>query len=594
MRHCLVEIFINLRKFYMKSLFKNTKRLARLFKFIYPYKTLFSIGLIFLLLSSFASLIFPALLGDLVNGVNKDVNEINKIAILLFTLFVAQAIFSYFRILIFVIVTEKTLATIRQQTYNHILKLPMLFFSSKRVGELNSRIASDISLLQETFTTTIAEFIRLIILIIGGTIFLFITEARLTLFMLALLPVMMILAVFFGNFIRKFSKQVQDKIAESNTIVDETFQAINNVKSFVNELFEMKRYKNKTDEVVKIAVKGGKYRAAFASFIILCIFGAIVAVIWRGVIMVNNGDILIGSLFSFVLYSVYIGASIGGIADIYAQIQKSIGATERLLDILEEKPEVENISDKKISVDGNVKFDNVSFSYPNRKEIPVLKNINFEIKKGEKVAIVGPSGSGKTTLIALLFRYYDVQEGEITIDNKKIKKYDVHSLRRELGLVPQEVMLFGGSINENIKYGNINSTKEEIIAASKKANSHDFIMNFTDKYKTVVGERGVQLSGGQRQRVAIARTILKNPNILILDEATSSLDSESEREVQKGLNELVKNKTAIIIAHRMSTIQNVDKIIVLDKGSIVEIGNHQKLIANKGLYSHLYKMQFEV
>ena len=578
----------------MKSLFKNTKRLARLFKFIYPYKTLFSIGLIFLLLSSFASLIFPALLGELVNGVNQDISEINKIAIILLALFVAQAIFSYFRILIFVIVTEKTLAAIRQQTYNHILKLPMLFFSSKRVGELNSRIASDISLLQETFTTTIAEFIRLIILIVGGTIFLFITEARLTLFMLALLPVMMILAVFFGNFIRKFSKQVQDKIADSNTIVDETFQAINNVKSFVNELFEMKRYKKETDEVVKIAIKGGKYRAAFASFIILCIFGAIVAVIWKGVIMVNSGAILIGSLFSFVLYSVYIGASIGGIADIYAQIQKAIGATERLLDILEEKPEVTEISDNKITIAGNIKFDNVSFSYPNRKDIPVLKNINFEIKKGEKVAIVGPSGSGKTTMIALLFRYYDITDGQITIDDKNIQKYDIHSLRRELGLVPQEVLLFGGSINENIKYGDINSNEEEIITAAKKANAHDFIMKFTDQYKTLVGERGVQVSGGQRQRIAIARTILKNPNILILDEATSSLDSESEREVQQGLNELIKNKTAIIIAHRMSTIQNVDKIIVLDKGSIVEIGNHQELIANKGLYSHLYKMQFEI
>ena len=232
---------------------------------------------------------------------------------------------------------------------------------------------------------------------------------NLTLFMLALLPVMMILAVLFGNFIRKFSKQVQDKIADSNTIVDETFQAINNVKSFVNELFEMKRYKKETDEVVKIAIKGGKYRAAFDSFIILCIFGAIVAVIWKGVIMVNSGAILIGSLFSFVLYSVYIGASIGGIADIYAQIQKAIGATERLLDILEEKPEVTEISDTKIKIAGNIKFDNVCFSYPNRKDIPVLKNINFEIKKGEKVAIVGPSGSGKTTMIALLFRYYDIK-----------------------------------------------------------------------------------------------------------------------------------------------------------------------------------------
>ena len=318
----------------------SLKRASRLFQYLKPYRLEFSFGLFFLLLSTAASLIFPALMGNLVDSASdKLVNNINHIAIALLVLFALQAMFSYFRIVLFVNVTEKTLAVIRQETYAHLIKLPMNFFSKRRVGELNSRIASDISLLQETFTTDLAEFLRQVLIILGGIVFLSLTSVKLTLFMLAIIPAMMLAAVFFGRYIKRFSKQVQEKVAESNTIIEETLQGISNVKAFTNEFFEIGRYIRKTNEVMQIAKKGGRYRGAFASFIIFCLFGSIVAVIWYGVLMINSNELSIGELFTFVLYSVFIGASVGGMADIYAKLQKAIGATEHLMDILDEEKE---------------------------------------------------------------------------------------------------------------------------------------------------------------------------------------------------------------------------------------------------------------
>ena len=579
----------------MKDKKKSIKQIYKLFKFVSPFKIELAIGMIFLFLSTGASLVFPALIGDLVDSSSsKIVEDINTIAIWLLVLFALQAIFSYFRIVLFVNVTEKTLASLRYSTYAHMIKLPMNFFSKKRVGELNSRIAADISMLQETFTTDLAEFIRQIIIVFGGIVFLSYTSVKLTLFMLALIPVMMLAAVFFGKFIKKFSKSVQEKIAESNTIVEETFQGIVNVKSFTNEFFEISRYKTKVDQILKIAKKGGRYRGAFASFIVFCLFGAIVAVIWFGVLMINNGELSIGSLFSFILYSVFIGASVGGMADIYSKIQKAIGATEHLMDILDEESEhlTESVENK--DIEGAIKFDSITFSYPSRPDIKVLNNISLEIKAGEKIAIVGPSGAGKTTISSILYKFYDLNEGTISIDNQNIHDYDLSFIRSKIAIVPQDVLLFGGSIKENIAYGNINASEDEIIQAAKKANALNFIYEFPEKMETVVGERGVQLSGGQRQRIAIARAVLKNPSILILDEATSALDSESELAVQQALEELMKGRTSLVIAHRLSTIVNSDKIVVIDKGEIVQSGTHEELQKAEGLYQQLSTLQFNL
>ena len=571
----------------------SLKRASRLFQYIKPYRIEFSFGLFFLLLSTAASLIFPALMGNLVDSASdKLVNNINQIAIALLVLFALQAIFSYFRIVLFVNVTEKTLAVIRQETYAHLIKLPMNFFSKRRVGELNSRIASDISLLQETFTTDLAEFLRQVLIIIGGIVFLSLTSVKLTLFMLAIIPAMMLAAVFFGRYIKRFSKQVQEKVAESNTIIEETLQGISNVKAFTNEFFEIGRYTKKTNEVMQIAKKGGRYRGAFASFIIFCLFGSIVAVIWYGVLMINSNELSIGELFTFILYSVFIGASVGGMADIYAKLQKAIGATEHLMDILEEEKEEIHSTFSADAVKGHIKFHNLSFAYPSRPDVQVLNNLNFEVQQGHNIALVGPSGAGKTTLASILFGFYKIEDGQISIDGKNIEEYDLHFLRKQIAIVPQDIILFGGSIKENIAYGKLDASEEEIEEAAKKANALNFINDFPEKMETLVGERGIQLSGGQRQRIAIARALLKNPSILILDEATSALDSESEKLVQEAMDVLMKGRTSIVIAHRLSTIKNADCILVLENGQIIEQGTHQELQKNEGLYKQLSDMQF--
>ncbi|MFV8378767.1 ABC transporter ATP-binding protein [Flavobacterium sp. LB3R33] len=568
-----------------------------IFQYAGNHRWKFYIGLIFLLFTGATALAFPKLMGMLIDCVkNKDNSQANMIAGGLIIILFLQSIFSFFRLYLFVNFTENTLANLRVALYSNLVKLPMSFFSQKRVGELNSRISSDITQIQDTLTSTIAEFLRQFILIIGGVLLLANESIKLTLLMLSVVPLVAVAAVIFGRFIRKYSKNVQDKVAESQVIVEETMQGISIVKAFANEWYEIARYNGKIKEVVKIAIKGGKYRGYFASFIIFCLFGAIVAVVWYGVRLSISGEMSVGQLISFVLYSTFVGASFGGIAELYAQIQKAIGATERVFELLDETPEkinsVQNTAEAQ-KIKGNVTFKNVAFSYHSRKEIKVLKDVSFTANFGQKIAIVGPSGTGKSTIASLLLRFYNIDEGEILVDGKNIYDFDLESLRGNMSIVPQDVILFGGTIRENIAYGKPNATEEEIVTASKQANAYNFIESFPEKFETIVGERGIKLSGGQRQRIAIARALLKNPSILILDEATSSLDSESEKLVQEALEILMEGRTSIIIAHRLSTIRSADQILVLDKGKITEQGTHQELIAlENGIYKNLSNLQF--
>ncbi|MDI1317768.1 ABC transporter transmembrane domain-containing protein [Flavobacterium sp.] len=567
-----------------------------IFKYAGDHKWKFYVGLVFLLFTGATALAFPKLMGMLIDCVkNKNNTQANTIALSLVGILTFQALFSFFRLSLFVNFTENTLANLRLALYSNLIKLPMSFFSQKRVGELNSRISSDIAQIQDTLTTTIAEFLRQFILIIGGVILLATQSIKLTLMMLAVVPLVAVAAVIFGRFIRKYSKNVQDQVAESQVIVEETLQGISNVKAFANEWYEIARYKGKINEIVTIAIKGGQYRGYFASFIIFCLFGSIVAVVWYGVTLSISGEMTVGQLISFVLYSTFVGASFGGIAELYAQIQKAIGATERVFELLEETPENINshnsATTKKIK--GNVTFKNVAFSYPSRKEIEVLKDVSFTANFGQKIAIVGPSGAGKSTISSLLLRFYDIASGQILIDNKSIYDYDLDNLRGNMSIVPQDVILFGGSIRENIAYGKPDATEEEILKAAKQANALDFVNGFPEKFDTLVGERGIKLSGGQRQRIAIARALLKNPSILILDEATSSLDSESEKLVQEALETLMEGRTSIIIAHRLSTIRNADAILVLNEGRIAEKGTHKELLKiEHGVYKNLSNLQF--
>lgn len=568
-----------------------------IFQYAGNHRWKFYVGLVFLLFTGATALAFPKLMGMLIDCVkNKDNSQANYIALGLIVILFLQSIFSFFRLYLFVNFTEHTLANLRLSLYSNLVKLPMSFFSQKRVGELNSRISSDITQIQDTLTSTIAEFLRQFILIIGGVLLLANESIKLTLLMLSVVPLVAVAAVIFGRFIRKYSKKVQDQVAESQVIVEETMQGISIVKAFANEWYEIARYDGKIKEVVKLAIKGGKYRGYFASFIIFCLFGAIVAVVWFGVHLSISGEMSVGQLISFVLYSTFVGASFGGIAELYAQIQKAIGATERVFELLDETPEkINSVQDPSSiqKIKGNVTFKNVAFSYHSRKEIKVLKDVSFTANFGQKIAIVGPSGTGKSTIASLLLRFYNIDEGEILVDGKNIYDYDLENLRGNMSIVPQDVILFGGTIKENIAYGKPDATEEEIILAAKQANALNFIESFPEKFETLVGERGIKLSGGQRQRIAIARALLKNPSILILDEATSSLDSESEKLVQEALEILMEGRTSIIIAHRLSTIRSADQILVLDKGKITEQGTHQELIAlENGIYKNLSNLQF--
>lgn len=568
------------------------KKSFRLFKYFSPYKIYFFVGLLFLFLSSAATLTFPYLLGGLLD--KNTTQEINNLAIVLLLIFLANAIFSFLRIYLFEIVTQKGLALLREKTYTNLIKLPIQFFNTRRVGELNSRISADISLLQTTFTTSIAEFLRQILTILGGIIMLSTISGKLTIFMLAVVPIIALIAYFFGRFIGKLSKQTQDIIAESNTVVEETLQGINVVKAFANEVFEINRYKLSINKIVKISLANARFRGAFVSFIIFGLFGAIIGVIWYGLLLKESGEITQGDLLSFVIYTVFVGASFGGIADVYAQLVKATGATENLLDIIEEAPEEINTTSthEKFDLVGNIEFKEIAFSYPNRAENEVIKSVSLKINQGEKIAFVGQSGAGKSTLVSLLLRFYEVTKGEISINNVNINEYNLTNLRENIAIVPQEVMLFGGTIKENILYGKPNSTDVDVEEAAKKANAHDFISSFPEGYKTLVGERGIQLSGGQKQRIAIARAVLRNPKILILDEATSSLDSESESLVQEALEKLMIGRTSIIIAHRLSTIKNVDTIYVIENGKISETGSYNNLVSkDSGIFKRLVELQ---
>jgi len=573
---------------------ESTKKAMRVFRFIKPFKVPFIFGLLVLLVSSVITMAFPKVLGDLIDSVNADdANTVNTFTLLLVGIFLVTAILSFLRVYLFGYVTYKALALLRMTTYKHLISSPMSYFSKRRVGELSSRITSDIALLQDTFTTTIAEFIRQFITIPVGMFFLLFISARLTVFMIAVIPVVAIIGIFFGKYIKKLSKEAQDDIADSNTVVDETLHGIASVKAYANEFFEILRYKKSIDSSVNTSIKRALWRGVFIGLIMFAAGAAIVSIIWYGLHMVQNEVITLGELLSFAIYSALLGFSFAGSADLFSQLQKAIGATENLMDILEEV--TEDITLEKtstIKIEGVLAFNNVCFSYPSRRDIQVLKDVTFNVEKGKQIAIVGPSGSGKSTIAGLIFRFYDPESGNITIDGKELNNYELSQIRNQMAIVPQEVMLFGGTIKENIEYGKPNATEEEIFEAAKKANALEFIESFPEKFETLVGDRGIQLSGGQKQRIAIARAILKDPSILVLDEATSALDSESERLVQEALERLMEGRTSIVIAHRLSTIKKADSIIVLDNGKIKEKGTHEELVKKEnGIYKNLSTLQ---
>jgi ABC-type multidrug transport system fused ATPase/permease subunit len=583
----------------------SIKKAKGIFAYLKPYAGIYFIGWIFLVLSTSAGLVFPYLMGKLLGaGASTtnvsdaigliDMSNINSVAISLFVLFGFQSLFSFVRVVLFNNVTENALRDLRNDAFSKLVYMPMDFFNRNKVGELTSRLSSDIAQIQETLRTTIAEFFRQIIIVVGGILFLFFISWKLALIMLGTVPVMAIVAVIFGRYIRKLSKEAQDYIAQSNSIVEEALTGIANVKSFTNELFIFSNYKKSTQQTRDLNVRSGIWRGLFVSFIIFCLFGAIVFIVWRGLLMTQgaNPELNTEGFYQFVLFTIMMGASVGSLPDLYASVQKAIGATENLMDIIQQDTEVQlNHGKRKDRLTGSISFDNVRFSYPQRSDVEVLKGISFDIKQNQTLALVGQSGSGKSTISNLLLQFYALSEGGITFDGIPAKDFELNALREQMAIVPQEVILFSGNIRENILFGNPAATEEQIIEAAKQANAWEFIDAFPNKLDTEVGDRGIQLSGGQKQRIAIARAILKNPTILILDEATSALDSESERLVQDALDKLMKGRTSVVIAHRLSTIRNADQILVLQAGKVEESGTHQSLMELKGLYADYVGLQ---
>lgn len=536
-------------------------------------------------------------------GISKapDTSTLTEVAYWFIYLFIVQAVFSFLRISIYVRVTEDMTLGLRKDLFKSVTGQSLNFFGQNRTGEIISRFSADIAQIQDTFTTNIAMFIRQILIMIGGLILIFTTSTHLAFYMLLSIPPIIVIALFFGKFIRKVSKEVQDITATNNSIVEESVSGIVNVKAFTNENFEFNRFSTNAEFLKKESIKRGYWRGAFSSFIIVCMFGAIVWLIFMGLGMVQEGTIAIGQLFNFMLLTAFVGSSIGGMAEQFVQIQKTLGAIERVLDLIDTPGEAElsarqlpQNKPSKSLFENELIFTDVKFAYPSRPEIDVLKGISFALKPGNTVAIVGPSGSGKSTIAALLYQFYQPTSGHITLGDTPVQQEWLPVYRSHFALVPQEVILFGGSIYDNILYGNPDATEAQVKEAAKEAFADEFIDSFPEKYQTLVGDRGMKLSGGQKQRIAIARAILRNPDILILDEATSALDSESEEKVQIALNKLMKNRTSVVIAHRLSTIRNADQIMVLKHGQIIEQGNHQELIKlPNGIYKTMVDRQME-
>lgn len=569
----------------------------KLVSYLAPYKWSFIIGLVFLFLGSGVFLVFPWAAGELIDvasGNSKSNLTLASLGGILAIIVLIQAISSYLRVLLFANVSEKGMADIRKALYRKLLTQPTTFFDTNRVGELTSRSTADVQQLQDAISITLAELIRQVIMLVAGLAYLAWVATELLLVMICTFPVVILIALFFGKYVRKLSKQRQDALAETSTILEETLQAISVVKSFTNEWYEQIRYGRKVHDVVDISLKFARVRGLFIVFIITALFGAMFFVLWWGATLVQDGSMQAGQLVTFITLTAVIGGAIASLGDFYTQMLRAVGASERIMELLDSESEIEISEDRTdLQLKGNINFENINFHYPARPDMEILKGINLSIKSGQKIALVGSSGGGKSTIVKLLLGLYPEYNGKITVDNKDLKSYNLSELRQNIGIVPQEVILFGGTILENIAYGNHKATPAQIEEAAKQANAWEFIQSFPEGLDTIVGERGVQLSGGQRQRVAIARAILKNPTILLLDEATSALDAESEKQVQDALDRLMVGRTSIIIAHRLATIREVDCIYVLDDGKISEQGTHQELVRfPNGLYNQLAQLQF--
>jgi len=586
---------------------ENLKEALSIFKYLLPYKGYFIGGLIFISLSAFSTMAFPFLVGKMVDVAGKGLADsgiegfknfafdsgkialpdswtLNTLLILILIQLTFQFVFSYMRLYLLSNAGIKATSDLRVHLFSKLVHMPMTFFNEQRVGDLTSRLAADAGQIQDTVSVTLAEFLRGILTLVIGIGMIFWISKELALVMLSVVPLLALTAFFFGTKIRKLARKETDMLADTGNILQESFTAIAVVKAFTNEPLEINKYGKSIKSLVSFAIQNAVFRGLFISSMIFLVFGTIGFVVWYAGKMIAVGELSLGDLIQFVVYSTFVGGTFAGFANMFGQFQKTLGATQRIRELLKIDTEPYKEDNKTVEIQQNLTFKNIEFSYPSRPSFKVIKDVSFTLNHGEQMAIVGSSGSGKSTIAALAMRFYEPDKGSIMIGDVKTQDIPLQTYRSLFAYVPQEVMLFASSIYENILYGNSKANKEEVLDAAKKANALDFINSFPDGFETLVGERGVQLSGGQRQRIAIARALLKNPQYLILDEATSSLDNESELLVQNALEELMKGRTSIVIAHRLSTIRNATKIMVLNEGIIVEVGNHQTLMEKENGY----------
>ncbi|MGL5019478.1 MAG: ABC transporter ATP-binding protein [Luteolibacter sp.] len=563
-------------------------------------KLIFLPSLAALLFTAILSLAFPYYLKELIGnpadalrqGVDpaQILERSNHVVLMLVSVLAVQSIIAFFRVQGFIRSGEAALNHLRRDIFAHLLKLPIPFYQEQRSGALSNRVSADLGIVRDTLLNAVPQAVRHTVILIGGLIFIFVASWKLSLIMLASVPVVVLAIAFFGRKVRGFSRDAQDSLAEAGTVIEETTQSIADVKSFGNEEFEYKRYNRALESFFQVARSGARHRAAFLSFIIFALFGTIAFVTWYGSRMYANGEIGWTNFAAFILFSIFVGASLGSFPEIISQFQQTAGATDRLREILDTPTErIGGATD--IRFRGALGFKGVNFRYPSRPDVQVLQEIDFQVEPGQRIALVGPSGAGKSTLFSLILGFHQPESGHIHFDTVDAAEISLPCLRAQMAIVPQEVLLFGGSILENIEYGHPGASREDILRSAEMANAHDFISQLPEGYDTLVGPRGTKLSGGQRQRIAIARAILADPRILLLDEATSALDSESERLVNEALERLMHGRTSLVIAHRLSTVRHADTILVFNHGRIVERGTHEELIAKGGTYKLLVETQ---
>ncbi len=555
-------------------------------------------GMWFLFLSSAALMAYPQYIKVIIDEAlkTKDSHALNMAAGVALIIFVIQSVTSSLRYFYFTKAGEKTVKRLRAKLFSQILSQEMTFFDFSKTGELLGRLSSDTAVLQNALSVNISMLVRNIVQVVGGIIFLFFTSAKLTIFILLIIPPIAYLVAVFGKRVKSISRASQDSLAVSSAVAEEGISGVRTVKAFAQEKWEIGRYDKQLENSFDLSMKKVFEIAKFTGAISILGFTAVVFIVWYGGKLVIQNELSVGTLTSYILYVITVAFSAGMLGSLYTDFMSAFGAGHRIFELLEKATinEENLIKETKNITAGEIEFKNINFSYPARADVSVLKNLTFKIKPHETIAIVGSSGAGKSTIAQLLMRFYDVNSGLISIDGHDLKDYDIYALRAQIGIVSQEPILISESIEDNIRYGRPNASIEEVVEAAKLAYAHDFIVKFPDHYKTMVGEKGVQLSGGQKQRVAIARAILKNPKILILDEATSALDSESEALVQKALEHLQNSRTTLIIAHRLSTIKKADRILVLDQGEIVQVGAHAELISqNNGFYKKLIEKQYQ-